>query len=361
MKKVLFSLVVIFSTLFSSDYEFDFDDLEQIETKSYEYNGYLKGDYKYQIKDETSQDSYLGEVFLNYKYFKDKYTLNFDFISNYENINTQEEDTYTVNQAFINYKHDENHQIYVGKKIAKWGKGYYFNPVGFIDRIKDPNDPEATKEGYTQLNYKYNKVLNKELQNISFDAVYLRTTKEFNDDIYEKNSNIIALKTYMLYKNIDFDLVYLYSDKSENKIGVDFSTNIKTNFEVHAEFAKYDNGYSSYLLGFKYLTQNDLTVLSEYYYQKEIQEKNIPFWDNRYFLNSITQKEPFDILYFSIYYKNSLNINDNSFQNRLGVVYTKIKNLNIEISISKNTGDEKSEFGTKQIEEMGWLSLKYSF
>ncbi|MEA3315838.1 MAG: hypothetical protein U9Q30_08290, partial [Campylobacterota bacterium] len=336
MGRFLFSISILSSTLIANDYGFNFDELEAIEIKSYEYNGYIKGDYKYQELDENYKNIYLGEFFLNYKYFKDNYTFHLDIMANYENIDNKEDDKTTLNQGFLNYKYDDNHQVYIGKKSPKWGKGYYINPIAFIDIKKDPNNPEASREGFTQLNYKYNKVLNSSIKNIAFDMVYIKTTKNNNEELYNENSNILAFKTYLLYKDIDIDLIYSYSDKDYNKIGFDFSTNIKTNFEIHGEYGRFDNGYYSYLLGLKYLTLDELTILSEYYSQNKTQEKNIPFWDKRYIINSFTQKEPFDILYFNLYYKNIYNIDDNSHQNKLGFIYSGIKNLELDTSISKN-------------------------
>ena len=371
MKKALSVLLIISSIVIADDYGFDLEELDLIETKAYEYTGYIKGEYKYQnlnkdalsypSKNKNSQESYLGELFFNYKYFQDNYTFNTDLMANYENIDQTENDIYTVNQAFLNYKYNENNQIYIGKKAPKWGKGYYFNPVAFLDRKKDPNNPEASREGYTQLSYKYNKVFESNLQNLSFDIVYLRTTKNINSDLYNQNTNITALKTYLLYRDIDIDLIYSYNDRKENKLGADFSMNLETNFEIHAEYGRFDNGYYSYLLGLKYLSENELTILSEYYYQNNIQEKNKPFWDNSYLINSFTQKEPFDILYFNIYYKNILNLDDNSNQNKLGLIYTGIKNIDLDLSLSKNIGNKSSEYGSKLIDNFLWLSIKYSF
>lgn len=378
MKRILFFCILPL-VIFADDYTFNFDELETIETKPYEYSGYIKGDYKYQSinesstsypsKNKSSQNSYLGELFLNYQYFIDKYTFHFDFMANYDNTDSVEENTNIINQGFIHYKHDSNHQLYLGKKAAKWGKGYYINPVAFIDRKKDPNDPESNREGFIQFNYKYNKVFSKrvqstkksDLKNITLDLVYIQTSKNTNKDLYNGNSNIVALKTYLLYKDIDIDFIYAYNDKDTNKVGGDFSTNIETNFEIHGEYARFDNGYYSYLFGIKYLTENSLTILSEYFYQNETQLQNTPFWDNRYIINSFTQKEPFDVLYFNLYYKNMLNLDDNSHQNKIGMLYTGIKNLDIDFSISKNIGSELTEYGNKLIKDNYWLSLKYSF
>lgn len=371
MTKSLFTLILISSQIFANEYDFSMDELEEIQVKSFEYSGYLKAQHKYQIINKSSSkypsknkdymNTYLGEAFLNLKYFKDKFSIQSDLMANYENKDNLEKDSYTINQAFVNYKYNQNHEINLGKKVARWGKGYFFNPIAFIDKKKDPNEPESVKEGFTQINYIYNKAFNKEIQNISFEASYLKTNDEINSDLFEEDSNNIALKTYFLYKDIDIDLAYFYSDKQANKYGFDFSTNIKTNFEIHAEFAKNDNSWYSYLLGLKYLSENELTITSEYFYQNQEQDKETPFWDNSYFINKFSQKEPFDMLYFNIYYKNSLNLDDKSHQNNLGFIYTGYKNLTFDFSIGKYFGENSSEFGNKLVDKFTWLQIKYSF
>jgi hypothetical protein len=159
MQKYFLITCLCSSFLFSDDYSFDFNELEKLEVKTYEYNGYLKGEHKHQNKNNSNMDSYYGEAFLNYKYFYDKLNLETELAVNYENIDHTKKETYTVNQLFLNYKSNENHQLNIGKKTAKWGKGYFFNPIAFVDRKKDPTNPETSKEGYTTVNYKYNKVL----------------------------------------------------------------------------------------------------------------------------------------------------------------------------------------------------------
>lgn len=370
MRKILVLLLSI-SFSYGDNYSFDFTELEEIEVKSYEYSGYIKTQQKHQIlneaspkfntKNKNSMDTYLGEAYLNFKYYKNEYTFTTDFVANYNNIDEVESDTYTLNQSFVTYKYNNHHLLSLGKKTSKWGKGYFFNPIAFIDRKKDPNNPEASREGYTQVNYNYNKVYDSEIQNLSLDVVYLKTSSNINDDLYDQDSNILAIKSYILYKDIDLDFVYFYADQLPNKVGFDFSANIETNFEIHGEYSRNDEGYYSTLLGLKYLTTNDLTITSEYYYQNETQDNTTPFWDRKYLLNKFSQKEPLDILYFSLYYKNSLNISDNSHQNNLGFIYTGVRNLDIDFSIGKYYGDKNSEFGSKLIDKFSWLQIKYSF
>lgn len=374
MKKfaLCITLISLSVSLFASeDYGFNMDELEQMELKNYDFSGYLKAQHKHQnlnedslmylSKNKSSQETYLGELFFNFKYFQDKYTFNSDFVINYENIDNAEEDSYTVNQAFLTYKFNNFNEFNIGKRTAKWGKGYFSNPIAFIDRGKDPNEPEANKEGFTQVNYKFNKVYQGDLQNVGFDFTYIPTSKDFNEDLYAQKSNIFASKLYLLYKDIDIDFAYVYSNKESNKFGIDFSTNLQTNFEIHGEYATDESGDYSYLLGLKYLTNSELTIISEYLYQNKEQTPTKPLWDNKYLINKLTQKDPLDILYWNVYFMNTLNLEDKSHQNLIGVSYLGLKNWEFDFSISKLNGNKTSEYGTKLIENFTWLQVKYSF
>ena len=358
MKKTKLSLLLFSSLLLADDYSFDIDEFETIEVKNYNYSGYLKAIYKNQQPNNTH--NYYGEGLVDLNYIKDDYKLTSQFIANYKNIDKKEDDTQTINQLFLNYKLDDNHQLNIGKISSRWGKGYFFNPVGFIDRKKDPYNPEASKEGYVLLNYRYNKTYqNSSLKNLTFDLTYLPTRGD--NDLDDKDSNNIAFKLYTLLYDIDIDLIYIYNDRYQNKLGVDFSANIQTNFELHGEYARYDDHFYSYLFGLKYLTDFELTITSEYFYQDKTLAKTEPFWDNRYFVNKLLLKEPFDILYSSIYLKSNLNIKDNSHQMSLGGIYNFKNSIDLDISVGKNFGDEKSEYGMKKADQFFSCELKWSF
>ena len=158
MKKLIVSSLFV-TFLIAGDYDFDMDE---IEVKSYEYGGYIRGENRlqflnedspiYPLKDKSFMTSNMLESELNFKYFKDNFKLTSQFFANYQNIDGGENDTYSVNQLFLDYKISDNHLLSVGKKSPKWGKGYFVNPVAFIDRKKDPNYPEHAKEGYSFLN-----------------------------------------------------------------------------------------------------------------------------------------------------------------------------------------------------------------
>ena len=360
--------------------EYDFD-MESIETKSFEYSGYLRTEYKYQNlnqdaplytllnRSDSSQNTSLNEALFRFAHYKDDFKLVADFSARYVNIDGVDESILTAYQLYAHNKLSINHSIDVGKKTLKWGKGYFFNPAAFLDRPKDPTQPENAYEGYVMANYAYNKSFDGDLKNLKLDLIYMPTTSHVNDDFHNGQSTNLAAKLYLLYLDTDIELIYLYSDEQKDKIGFTLSKNLLPHFEIHAEYAKEIDGYYSYLLGLKYVTQNDLTILSEYYYNSEgltIDEirsstKLIPFSGKSYFVNKLTKKEPFGIVYSSVYFKDMLNTEDESHLDTLGFIYTFKNNLEIDFSYNLNTGSEESEFGKKMVSDFAWFKATWHF
>ncbi|MEA3371207.1 MAG: hypothetical protein U9Q40_07690 [Campylobacterota bacterium] len=372
MKKLLLLLIFI-GCVYGDDYDFDMGAIEQ---KPYEYSGYLRLDDKLQhLQNDKYQNFVHAEALLDFSYNYDIFKLSSSFIGTHNYIkDVISESDAIVNDLYIEAKLNTNHTLLAGKESLMWGKGYFFNPLAFFDRLKDPSDPTKAREGFIIAKYSYNKSFNSELKNLSFDFVYLPSTSEVNSDYYKlitqnENANNIALRLYMLLYDTDIDIIYNYSDIASNKIGIDFSKNIQTNFEVHGEYANVLDGGYSYLLGLRYLTEFELTIISEYLYRSEGLNKeeietttlNIPFIAKDYAITLITQKEPFDFLYFSLYYKNMLNLQDHSMQNKIGAAYLFKNNTDLDISYNVNSGDALSEFGKKSVEDFLWLRLTWKF
>ncbi len=57
------------------------------------------------------------------------------------------QDDLTPYEAFLSLKPSHALTLDAGKKVLKWGKGYAWNPVAFIDRPKDPDEPDLALEG----------------------------------------------------------------------------------------------------------------------------------------------------------------------------------------------------------------------
>ncbi len=375
MLRLVFVLILSILTLNADEYDFDMGAIEQ---KPYEYSGYLRLDDKAQQLRKSTKDyqNYLrleGLLDLSYNYeifnFKASTIASYDYIKS----KTSEHDL-IFNDLYVEAKLTTNYTLLMGKESLTWGKGYFFNPVAFFDRPKDPTQPTQAREGFVIAKYSYNKSFSSDLKNLSFDFVYLPSSDNINRDYYKlvtKNQDAtnIAMRLYLLLYDTDIDIIYNYSNKASEKIGIDFSKNIQTNFEIHGEYAKVIDGGNSYLLGLRYLTDFELTIISEYLHRSEGLNKeeiesstlNIPFIAKDYTITLITQKEPFSWLYSSVYYKNMLNIVDMSMQNKVGVTYAFKNNINVDASYNINSGGSLSEFGNKQIQDFLWLRMTWNF
>jgi len=373
MLKILL-LILISLNIIADEYDFD---MSEVEPEPYEYNGYLRVDNKTQHIDKPDDDyqNYLHlEALLNFTYFHDIYRFKTSLMPSYDYIESKvAEKDFTTNELYSEAKLNTNHSVLIGKESLQWGKGYFFNPVAYFDRLKDPQQPTQTREGFFINKYSYNKSFSGDLKNVSFDFVYLPATGSINKDYYNLitnrvNSNNIATRLYILLYDTDIDFIYNYSDIADDKIGIDFSKNIQTNFEIHGEFSQVLNNDYSYLLGLRYLTDFELTIISEYLYRStgldkdeiEISTKLLPFIAKDYSITLITQKEPFDLLYFSVYYKNMINLQDSSQQNKFGAIYNFKNNIDVDLSYNINSGTDLSEFGAKQISDFLWLRITWS-
>jgi hypothetical protein len=196
---------------------------------------------------------------------------------------------------------------------------------------------------------------------------------------------------------------------------MDFSRNITTNFEVHGEFAFINNqtkrvidsqgiisvskfDAKSYLLGIRYLTASDTTFIFEYYRNgtgfTHLEMKDyFSFIDKGYDLflvagndsllmkaagitegnygrpNAmkdylylrISQKEPFNILYFTPAITGIMNLNDQSVSISPELLYTGITNLELRLKAIALVGQNGSDYGEKPNDYRIELRVRYYF
>ena len=172
MFKLLFISILIILPLFSDEYDFDMDEFE---LKAYEYSGYLRLDNKFQQLNEGTKNhqNYMHlEALFDFSYFYDIFTFKSSLMGTYDYIKDKNaKDNYPINELYIEAELNKNHTILVGKESLGWGKGYFFNPVAFFDRPKDPTQPTKTREGFIISKYSYNKSFQTILKNLSFDIL----------------------------------------------------------------------------------------------------------------------------------------------------------------------------------------------
>ncbi len=309
-------------------------------------------------------------------------------------------------ELYLSHQADATTTIEVGKRAIKWGKGYAWNPVGFIERLKDPVDPELSREGFIITGADFIRTRGSDLHTVAFTPVLLPVTSEVNDDFGPSQALNAAAKLYLLYRDIDIDLLWLSAGSRPGRVGIDFSANLATNLEIHGEYA-YIGAYEqkilgpgglvtrtyaahSWLLGLRYLTERETTWIAEYYHddrgytQAEMeayltqvisapaatlpQLRTIgqagytrPSAMQDYLYLRIAQKEPFDILYFTPALTAIHNVNDGSWSLTPELLYTGINDLELRLRTTVLGGTHLSEFGAKPNDSRIELRLRYSF
>ena len=300
--------------------------------------------------------------------------------------------------------------LVAGKKAYSWGKGYAFNPVGYVNPIKDPENPESAQTGITSFSGEYTKSLTSEtLKTITLSAVIIPATEAVNHSGEFENTDF-AMRTYFLLWDTDIDILGYTSKVNAKQIGVDFSRNIFENIELHGEYSSFNNATrnlisngtigtdkkagSSYLMGFRYLNTLNTTLIAEYYHngmgltksefdsyrnyldsvlitnnsqtilqtQKTVKANfQKPVLMKDYLYLKIIQPEPFNWVYFTPSLYSIINLQDNSFSLAAPLSYKPITNFELVFTPTFFMGSSKSEFGEKQLGQRYETWLRFYF
>jgi hypothetical protein len=312
-------------------------------------------------------------------------------------------------EAYVSLKPDPGFTFDAGKIAAKWGKGYAWNPVGFIERPKDPNDAEVAREGYTMLAADFIRNFaddGGDLKTVAFTPVLLPVGTQTNQDFGRPNHVNAAAKLYLLYLDTDIDFTWLGGGSRSPRFGIDFSRNFGSALEIHGEWARTRDveirridaagaistetrDATSYLLGLRYLTDNDTTWTAEYYRngtgytQSQLTDFHrlvdsgiagllakarqiSPSYGRanageRYLYLRASQKEPFDIVYFTPSAALIANLDDHSWSLTPELLYTGITNLDLRLRATWLKGGSGTEFGEKQTARKLELMARFYF
>ena len=405
--------------------EFSFD-VSSYQKKNYRLGGYVDYSLNYQelnqdaaanalffinqtVPDSLTQNT--GIIELNGDYKKDKWQARFNFHAEAYDNELASEQKGVLYEAVATYQPATGITLEAGKKAIKWGKGYAWNPVGFVERPKDPTDPELSREGYVAVTADIIKSYTGEIKTLAFTPVFLPVTDKINDDFGQVEHNNVAAKLYLLYKDTDIDVVYLNQGSRSLRYGFDFSKNINTQFEVHGEWAYFDEvtrqlvsdsgevssqtgSTTRWLLGLRYLTDNDTTIIAEYYRNNSgysaaemksfftavdsanasnntallttlssVGEKTFLSRNpgEEYLYLRLSSKEPFDWVYFVPALTTIFNIDDNSYSLSPEMIYTGIQNLELRFKATLLYGEINSEFLEKRNDQRYEFRLRYFF
>jgi hypothetical protein len=318
-------------------------------------------------------------------------------------------------EGFLSLQPSSSLTVDVGKKTMKWGKGYAWNPVAFVDRPKDPDDPTLALEGFYVATLDYIKSFDGPLKTFSFTPAIVPVYGDMNKEVGQVRHLNVAARFYFLFLDTDIDFMFLSGGSRTPRYGFDFSRNITSNLEIHGELAwvkdfqkslidragrifQTRSDIWSYLLGIRYLTARETTYIFEYYrngagFTVAEMEDFFSFVDKGYDAFLVTgndallsralvlgqgryaainpmksylylrasQKEPFDILYFTPALTWIFNVDDQSFSLSPELVYTGITNLELRLKGVVLGGGHFTDFGEKQNDYRIELRARYYF
>ena len=405
-------------------------DAAQFEKKTFEIGGYLQfrqehfslnpgGAYyklgAYNLPQRTTLDATTATLDLTGKWRLGEGTFEFRTNSVAARDQWQHDSSNKLYEGVYSLRPDPKLTLEAGKKVMRWGKGYAWNPVGFVERPKDPNDPLLPREGYWMTDADY--ILNRDgpLQTIAFTPVVLPVQSHLNSDFGNTGYLNPAAKLYLLWNDTDIDFMWLGKGSRPSRFGADFSRNVTSNFEVHGEWARVQqftkpvaaaNGsvvnetgnVTSYLLGLRYLTEGDTTYILEYYrngtgyteqqasqfyqmvdtafdrYQQTGNQSMLrkaatlgqgsygrPNAGENYLYFRAQQKDAFGMLYFQPALTAMMNVQDRSYQVTPELLYTGVDNLELRMKFFMLQGGASTEFGEKLTSRRLELYARYYF
>jgi hypothetical protein len=291
--------------------------------------------------------------------------------------------------------------IEAGKKAVKWGVGYAWNPIGFMQRPKDVEDPEEALEGYTVFAADWIRSFDGPLSTIAVTPVILPVAGDLNEDFGDGRRVNAAAKLYALLWNTDIDVAVFVGESGSARYGVDFARNLRSNVAVHGELAYVtDAGIPAFdeagaltmetsdavaaLAGVRWLTENEITVIAEYYhngggiraddleryfalvdcaYDAFVESGDCALLDaarrasssvfgrphpgRHYLYARASWKEPFDILYVTPAAVSIVNLADGSASFMPEVSYSPVTNLDLRVQGVIKAGGDNTDFGEK--------------
>ena len=412
----LFAMLVSSATAIDAG-EYDFA-IPEAEKKPYEFGGRLEGRYIYHRLDEDSAGYRLNYHGNDPGSEIHEWRALLELAGSY-GLGALQANLLTHHEFARDYENDEwNNDIYecyasctpssrltldAGKKRILWGKGYAWNPAGFLNRPKDPDDPALNLEGRVFLGIDLIRSFGDgPLSNAGLTALLLPVIDDLaNEELGEEGDLNVAFKLYLLWHDTDLDFIYFDGPEQPRSFGFDFAVNIAENFEMHGELAYREDVPKTVvesdgaaiqtkedqlgcLFGVRYLNAMDTTFIAEYYHngagygQSELedfysfQKQAFEQWQatgdssamlraeriarpyyrqgnfgEDYFYLKISQKEPFDILYFTPWVATVVNLRDFSFNVQPGFTWTTITNLELTFRVAIPAGPGDSEFGEK--------------
>jgi hypothetical protein len=405
-------------------------DISQYEKKPFEIGGYAEIKHEgfalnkdgalYQLSNlgaagRSTLDRSTGTVQLAGKLRSGIATIDFRTNSAWQHDALASQTDNTLYEGALSLRLSEHTTLEAGKRALRWGKGYAWNPIGFVERSKDPNDPNLAREGFWMVDGDFIFNPGGVVQTIAFTPVLVPVTPRMNRDFGAQDHLNPAAKLYVLIHDIDVDLAWQGAGSRPARLGADFSMNVASNVEVHGEWARAGTtsiavvdaaGHvstkvarpQSWLLGLRYLTEGDTTYIAEYYRNgagytpaqlqafdsaadaayAQVQQGGAlallqkaqalaqgsygrPNPGTDYLYLRAQQKDALGIVYFQPALTAMVNLRDRSWQLTPELLYTGIRNVELRARAYLLSGGNGTDFGEKQVRRKLEFYARYYF
>jgi hypothetical protein len=121
-------------------------------------------------------------------------------------------------EGYLSLKPSPSLTFKLGKQTLLWGKGYAFNPVAFVSKAKDPDDPELALEGFITASADYIKSFQGPLKTVSITPVIFPVYKNINDDFGTVDRLNFAAKLYFLFYDTDIDFIAMTGGSRTSRV-----------------------------------------------------------------------------------------------------------------------------------------------
>jgi hypothetical protein len=321
----------------------------------------------------------------------------------------------TAYELYVSLKPAPSFTLDAGKKTLKWGKGYLWNPVAFLDRPKNPEDPALALEGFTVFSADYIRTFNGPLQVMSVTPVLLPVFGDLNQSFGERGHLNVAGKLYLLLFDTDFDVMFLTGGSRRARFGFDLSRNLASNLEVHGEvthvpanltailepngaLVQREEPATSLVMGLRYLTEANTTYIVDYFRNGtgyapgameayfDLIDRGYEAWNasgdgrtltlasratdagygrmnpmRNYLYGRVNQPDALGVLYLTLGASTIVNVDDGSFSVLPEVQYKPTENLELRWLANIQRGGSWTEFGEKPADVRVELRARYYF
>jgi hypothetical protein len=321
----------------------------------------------------------------------------------------------TAYELYVSLKPAPSFTLDAGKKTLKWGKGYLWNPVAFLDRPKNPEDPALALEGFTVLSADYIRTFDGPLQVMSVTPVLVPVFGDLNQSFGERGHLNVAGKLYLLLFDTDFDVMFLTGGSRRARFGFDLSRNLASNLEVHGEvthvpanltailepngaLVQREEPATSLVMGLRYLTEANTTYIADYFRNGtgyapgameayfDLIDRGYEVWTasgdartltlaarateagygrmnpmRNYLYGRVNQPDALGVLYLTLGASTIVNVDDGSFSVLPEVQYKPTENLELRWLANIQRGGSWTEFGEKPADVRVELRARYYF